>query len=184
MADTQNEINCPACGSPMKKVFISEKGINVDVCANGCGGIYFDNREIQEFSNINDDISEIKGVLANKNFIPVDEKQTRICPACGTPMAKTNAMGIQIDTCYKCGGIFLDNGEFEYVRAKFKKPKKVQPVELKPNSEFNLQEFYRDAQNEEYINERGYSTLSASKVNRAFRRISRGDFFGALFSLL
>ena len=178
MADTQNEINCPACGSPMKKVFISEKGINVDVCANGCGGIYFDNREIQEFSNINDDISEIKEVLSNKNFIPVDEKQTRICPACGTPMAKTNAMGIQIDTCYKCGGIFLDNGEFEYVRAKFK------PVELKPNSEFNLQEFYRDAQNEEYINERGYSTLSASKVNRAFRRISRGDFFGALFSLL
>ena len=99
-------------------------------------------------------------------------------------MAKTNAMGIQIDTCYKCGGIFLDNGEFEYVRAKFKKPKKVQPVEFKPNSEFNLQEFYRDAQNEEYINERGYSTLSASKVNRAFWRISRGDFFGALFSLL
>ena len=136
MADTQNNLTCPACGAEMTKLFIADKAINIDICAEGCGGIYFDNKEIQEFSGENDDLSEIKKLLEGKNFMPVDETKTRICPACKTPMAKTNAFGVQIDTCYKCGGIFLDNGEFEYVRAKFKKPKKVQPVEFKPNSEF------------------------------------------------
>lgn len=82
--------------------------------------------------------------------MPVDETAKRICPSCGTPMAKTNALGIQIDTCYKCGGIFLDNGEFEHVRKKFKKREKIQDVELNQNSDIKLQEFYKDAQDELY----------------------------------
>ena len=82
--------------------------------------------------------------------MPVDETAKRICPSCGTPMAKTNAFGIQIDTCYKCGGIFLDNGEFELVRKKFKKREKIQTVELNQNSDIKLQEFYKDAQDELY----------------------------------
>ena len=39
MADNFNIIKCPACQKEMKKVFIPEKGINVDVCVDGCGGI-------------------------------------------------------------------------------------------------------------------------------------------------
>lgn len=79
-----------------------------------------------------------------------DSLETLICPSCGTPMAKTNALGIQIDTCYKCVGIFLDNGEFEHVREKFKKHEKIQDVELNQNSDIILQEFYKDAQDELY----------------------------------
>ena len=149
MTDTKENIICPACGSEMTKLFIANKGINIDVCANGCGGIYFDNNEINEFSSDNDDISEIKQILANKNFMPVDETKTRICPACKIPMIKTNVFGIQIDTCYKCGGIFVDNGEFEYVKKKFKKRPKVKPVEYEPESAIKIEEFYRDAQNEQ-----------------------------------
>ena len=148
MTDTQNEIICPACGAAMTKIFIPEKGINIDICAQSCGGIYFDNTEIQEFSGTNDDISEIKKILEGKNFMPVDTSKTRICPSCGTPMAKTKALGIEIDTCYKCGGIFLDNGEFELVRSKFKKRQKVKPLDIK-NSNINLEEFYREAQADE-----------------------------------
>ena len=51
MPDSQQDLKCPACGSEMQKVFIPNKGINVDVCSQGCGGIYFDNKEIQEFSS-------------------------------------------------------------------------------------------------------------------------------------
>ncbi len=147
--DTLDNINCPACGADMTKVFIAEKGINVDICSNGCGGIFLDNQEIQEFSGETDNISEIQQLLEGKNFMPVDENKQRICPACNTPMAKTNALGIQIDTCYKCGGIFLDNGEFENVRTKFKKRQKVHPVELNQNSDINLKDFYKDAQQEQ-----------------------------------
>ena len=84
MTDSQQDMKCPACGSEMQKVFISNKGINVDVCSQGCGGIYFDNKEIQEFSSADANLTEITSLLENKNFMPVDPKQTRICPACGT----------------------------------------------------------------------------------------------------
>lgn len=60
MEDSLETLICPACGSEMTKVFIPDKGINIDVCAQGCGGMYFDNKEIQEFSGENEDLSDIK----------------------------------------------------------------------------------------------------------------------------
>ena len=142
MADTQQNLRCPACGSEMTKLFIADKAINLDICAEGCGGIYFDNQEIREFSAENEDLSEIRNFLEGNNFMPVDETITRICPACKTPMVKTNAFGVQIDTCYKCGGIFLDNGEFEQIRTHFKKRQKVKMVSVEDTSKINLQDFY------------------------------------------
>lgn len=160
MTDTQNILTCPACGTEMTKVFIAEKGINLDICTESCGGIYFDNQEIQEFSEQNEDLSEIKNLLENKNFMPVDETQSRICPACDTPMTKTNAFGVQIDTCYKCGGIFLDNGEFEKIRTHFKKRQKIKPVNINNTSEINLREFYKEAQNEKLYQSKKYRETS------------------------
>ena len=49
MSDNKQTINCPACGKEMVKVFDKEKGINIDICLNGCGGIFFDNREFEKF---------------------------------------------------------------------------------------------------------------------------------------
>lgn len=180
MADTQETLKCPACSNEMTKVFIAEKGINIDVCSNGCGGIFFDNKEIQEFSGMNEDISEIKSLLAGKNFMPVDERQTRKCPVCGINMAKTSAMGIEIDTCYKCGAIFLDNGEFELVRTKFKKRPKVTPVEYNPNSDIDIREFFKEAQQEELLKEEGYRRLNRLSVLGRRGRIS---LFSVLFDL-
>lgn len=142
MTDTQQNLICPACGCDMIKLFIADKAINLDICADGCGGIYFDNQEIREFSAENEDLSEIKQILEGKNFMPVDDTLTRICPVCKTPMVKTNAFGVQIDTCYKCGGIFLDNGEFEQIRTHFKKRQKVQMVDVNNINEINLHDFY------------------------------------------
>ena len=180
MADTEEIIKCPACGTEMKKVFIADKGINVDICENGCGGIFFDNKEIQEFSGVNDDISEIKKVLAGKNFMPVDENKTRICPVCGIPMIKTKALGVHIDTCYKCGALFLDNGEFELVRAKFPKRPKVKQVEYNPNSDINIEEFYKDAEDEMYEFDTAGSYL---KNQRLMRQLASGDIIGFLSTL-
>ncbi len=155
MADTQYNLTCPACGCEMTKLFIANKAVNIDIFADGCGGIYLDNREIQEFSDTNDDLTEINELLANKTFKAINENQTRICPVCGTPMAKTNAFGIQIDTCYKCGGLFLDNGEFEKIRTHYKKREKIQPVDINDTNKINLKEFY----NYEQENFGSYRTL-------------------------
>ena len=160
MPDSQQDMKCPACGSEMQKVFIPNKGINIDVCSQGCGGIYFDNKEIQEFSSADANLTDITSLLENKNFMPVDVKQTRICPACGTPMAKTFAFGIEIDTCYKCGGIFLDYGEFEKVRTHFKKKEKIQPINLSARNDIDLEQFLKEAQQEEFCSQTGNSRMN------------------------
>ena len=163
MTDTEKVIICPACDSEMTKIFIPDKGINIDVCANGCGGMFLDNQEIQEFSSEYDNTNDIMEILAGKNFMPVDETQQRICPSCNTPMVKTNAFGIQIDSCYKCGGLFLDNGEFEQIRTKFKKrqPKPVNHITQSTSGEIDVHEFYKEAQKEKLIDDFTSGMISA-----------------------
>ena len=122
MADNFKTIRCPACNKEMKKVFIPTAGINVDVCINGCGGIYFDVREYNKLDEPHEDASAIFNELANKELNRVDESIKRTCPCCGATMIKNFSSirrEIQIDECYKCGGKFLDGGELEKIRAEY-----------------------------------------------------------------
>jgi len=121
MADTKEIINCPACGKPMEKVHIPSEGINIDICTEGCGGIFFDNREFDKFNEEHEDISVIVEKLKNKEFMPVNEEDERICPLCGKTMVKnrTAKAGVCVDDCYVCGGKFLDHEELEKIRAEY-----------------------------------------------------------------
>lgn len=122
MADTLKPIKCPACGKTMEKVFIPSAGINVDICTDGCGGIYFDNREFDMFDESNEDISKILEKVQSKEFAPVNEGMTRVCPNCGTKMVKNHSsvhQTIEVDDCYACGGKFLDNSELQKIRAEY-----------------------------------------------------------------
>ena len=73
MADTLQKIKCPACGTEMEKVFIPSEGINLDICTQGCGGIFFDNRELDKFDEKDEDISKILEQIDGKDFIKVSE---------------------------------------------------------------------------------------------------------------
>ena len=120
MADNDKIIKCPACGCEMEKIFMPKAGINLDVCTNGCGGIYFDNREFKEFDEPHEDISPLIELLKNKEFKTVDENETRYCPVCGSAMMKNYASAekdVQVDECYSCGGKFLDYGEIKKIRS-------------------------------------------------------------------
>ncbi len=122
MADTLKELKCPACGKVMEEVFIPSEGINLDICTDGCGGIYFDNREFKLFDEQNEDISKILEKLEGKTFQPVSEAMNRVCPNCGTKMVKNHSSinaDIEVDECYACGGKFLDNGELLKIREEF-----------------------------------------------------------------
>lgn len=123
MADNLNVIKCPACQKEMKKIFIPEEGINVDICTDGCGGIYFDNREFNKFDEEHEDITAIIEGLGDKKFIKVDESLPRSCPVCGAKMVKNYSSAkkeVQVDDCYKCGGKFLDRGELIKIREEYK----------------------------------------------------------------
>lgn len=122
MADTLEQIVCPACGKIMEKVFIPSEGINIDICTEGCGGIFFDNREFDAFNEVHENIDKIIEKLQNKQFEPIDENKDRICPCCFSKMVKNNAgigSGIIVDDCYTCGGKFLDNEELLKIRAEY-----------------------------------------------------------------
>lgn len=179
MSDNFKTIRCPACGNKMKKIFVPSAGVNVDICVDGCGGIYFDRKEIQHFQKGNDkSYNELKKELAQKFFTPVNQNETRVCPVCATKMVKTKIQGLNIetDTCYSCGGVFLDYGELELIREAMKKNSYANVQEQNANyadgyntnltlndklgnNEFTLRDFYREATREEAINRYRHSEL-------------------------
>lgn len=126
MADTKEIINCPACGKIMKKVFIPGEGINIDICMDGCGGIFFDNREFDKFNEENEDISAIIENYKGNTYTQVNDNTQRTCPVCGMKMVQNTSSvkkEVTIDECYGCGGKFLDYGELEKIRDEFKNDK-------------------------------------------------------------
>jgi Zn-finger nucleic acid-binding protein len=118
MADTTNIIKCPACGKVMEKIYIPDAGVNIDICLDGCGGIFFDNRELEKFDGKNENIDKLIKSIDGKEFIPVNDNELRLCPVCGAAMLKMGAAEgtVQIDVCQACGGKFLDNGELQKIR--------------------------------------------------------------------
>lgn len=132
--DTLEKIKCPACGKEMEKIFIPSEGINIDICTDGCGGIFFDNREFDKFNEEHEDISLIYEKLKDKTFEKVDDRVERNCPACGAKMVKnTSAVGgsVVVDDCYICGGKFLDYGELNKIRAEYKNDSARQDAAVK-----------------------------------------------------
>lgn len=122
MADNFNTIKCPACQKPMTKIFVPTEGVNIDVCLDGCGGVYFDNREFKYFDEKHENIDELAKAIEGKEFAKVDESLPRSCPVCGARMVKNFASvrkEVQIDECYACGGKFLDHGELFKIRAQY-----------------------------------------------------------------
>ena len=119
MTDNKNTICCPACGCEMKKIYNSEAKINIDICTEGCGGIFFDNRELNKFDETHERIDEILESVKDREFRKVDESETRICPICNVPMVKMGAgvSGVEIDVCNVCGAKFLDNKELQEIRS-------------------------------------------------------------------
>jgi len=122
MKDTQETLICPACGKDMDKVKMSGEGLFLDVCLKGCGGIYFDNRELEKFDEKSECIANLVKVYEGKTFKEADQTIGRVCPACGSNFVKNFTSirrEIEIDDCYSCGGKFLDHGELEKMRGEY-----------------------------------------------------------------
>ncbi|MBQ8847467.1 MAG: zf-TFIIB domain-containing protein [Candidatus Gastranaerophilales bacterium] len=123
MRDTKEVLHCPACNAEMKKVLISHKNVWVDVCVNGCHGIFLDNKELQFIDEKFEDMDDITEELTDKPSVVIaDDSVERICPVCKAVMNRASAsrkFGVKIDTCYSCGGVFLDGGELVKLRNEY-----------------------------------------------------------------
>ena len=121
MRDTNELVKCPACGQIMEKISISGKNFKIDVCTQGCGGIFFDNREFEHFDEQHENIEDIMLALKGKTFNRPTINTNRICPNCLATMVTNGTVknSCLIDICYSCGGKFLDNNELIKFRNEF-----------------------------------------------------------------
>lgn len=116
MKDNIKKIVCPACGKEMEKVYIDKAGFFLDVCLDGCGGIWFDNMELNKLSRFDDILPEISKIYGGREFKDSYTKRKRLCPLCKRLMIQNYenfSRKVLIDQCYTCGGKFLDYGELE-----------------------------------------------------------------------
>lgn len=114
-------MKCPACGRELQQMEVSD--IVVDVCKNGCGGIWFDNFELQKVDEQHEAAGEALLEIERDPAVQVDRSQKRSCPKCkDVKMMKHFASvkkEVEIDECAGCGGVWLDYGELGKIRQQF-----------------------------------------------------------------
>ncbi len=72
-------MNCPACGNVLQEITVSD--VVVDVCDGGCGGIWFDNYELDKFDEPHETADELLDIERDDS-ITVDHTKRLNCPKC------------------------------------------------------------------------------------------------------
>ena len=111
-------MKCPVCGRDLTTV--QAGNVAVDVCLGGCGGIWFDNFELQKL----DDPRELGGeMLINvkkREDLQIDYSERRHCPRCNNVIMMRHFYSprrrVEVDECPSCGGFWLDAGELALIR--------------------------------------------------------------------
>jgi len=93
----------------------------VDVCQDGCGGIWFDAFELQQVDEENEAAGEPLLGLRRDERVVVDPTRKRECPRCEGLKLRRHFFSakrrIEVDECPGCGGYWLDAGELAQIRA-------------------------------------------------------------------
>src|SRR4030095_4972727 len=76
-------MKCPACENYLSPV--KAGSLLVDVCLGGCGGIWFDNFELQKLDEPDEPAGNllVQVNVADQKEIAVDPPKKRPCPKCG-----------------------------------------------------------------------------------------------------
>lgn len=110
-------MNCPACGMLMVEENFGDTV--VDVCKDGCKGIWFDWGELKDLDESHEGVGKaLEEALKSPRKNNLDRGPLN-CPKCGLKMHEhkyKNAKQVSVDECYACGGFFLDSGELKQIR--------------------------------------------------------------------
>ncbi len=114
-------MKCPACNHDLTEIEVG--GVLVDICKGGCGGIWFDNRELEKFDEMHELDGEKLLDIETAKTVVVDHSERRHCPRCETMIMMRHFTSIrretEVDECPKCGGFWLDLGELREIRTSF-----------------------------------------------------------------
>jgi len=107
-------MKCPACKNPLREK--GAGGMTLDICYGGCGGIWFDASELER---VNARAATTLHTIWNVPVTNMKLTEPRLCPRCPDLVLErkwfSQAKKVEIDQCTRCGGIWLDAGEFSRV---------------------------------------------------------------------
>ncbi len=111
-------MNCSVCS---KEMIVEDFGQKVNVCENGCKGIWFDHFALQRLDQNNEGVGEALKAALNYPRVNDGNRGPIKCPKCNMPMHShkyERSQEVCVDECYGCGGYFLDSGELAQIRNK------------------------------------------------------------------
>ena len=114
-------MKCPSCEGPLQEMTVGD--VVVDVCQGGCGGIWFDNYEIQKFDESHEAAGEQLLDIEQDESLVIDRTRRRKCPKCTHLVMMRHFFSVkkevEVDECPGCGGFWLDAGELAKIRSLF-----------------------------------------------------------------
>ena len=123
-------MKCPACDHTLTETQVG--ALKVDVCHDGCGGIWFDAFELQRVDEAHEVGGEHLVSIKQDPSRNVDRSRKRACPRCAGIKLKRHLFGpkskVEVDHCPNCGGYWLDAGELETIRQEQKPASHAKPA--------------------------------------------------------
>lgn len=116
-SDTQH-MKCPACANELTPFDAGD--VTVDVCQGGCAGIWFDLFELKKSQGFTESSRRALAHLQKREDLLIDRQARRKCPKCDNIVMMrrffSRKRAVEIDECPNCGGIWLDDGEWQKIR--------------------------------------------------------------------
>lgn len=73
---------------------------------------YFKRQEIQRLKRLREEAAQ---QTAQDERAKLKEQHWMRCPKCGMELAEVDFRGVEVDTCFTCGGMYLDRGEIDKI---------------------------------------------------------------------
>ena len=109
--------------------------VEVDICMDGCGGIWFDPFEMKQMNERSEISKEFLDLLFKTKNQYVDKKPRLNCPKCKSKMLRhfhSVYKEVEVDQCGQCYGHWLDGGELLKIIGQFRSDEE----KLKATAEF------------------------------------------------
>jgi Zn-finger nucleic acid-binding protein len=120
MASRNAVLRCPDDGQPL--LTEAQGDVPFAICEY-CHGLWFERAAIERRDDARAAIPRASARLSST----VRPRTARSCPACREHLAILEIDGIEIDRCRRCGGVWLDPGEYDAARIRLKRSPSVPP---------------------------------------------------------
>lgn len=115
-------MKCPSCSSALVGKKLTD--FEVDFCERGCSGVWLDRDELLRIDEQHEfPAAEFLSITKDARGDALTETP-RICPKCSGEVLVKQFVDIQhrieIDQCWKCGGIWFDPGELRELREQYR----------------------------------------------------------------